>query len=130
MIKILNRVNIKYQVLEYQIETLKSKNIKVKKQNQSNLWKEIESSTHLWIHTVIVTWFIFSCSQTDDLDKNTPGACPNAVALPLYKPRKGVDQAREVQGQSLVNLGTASHHLMDREAVSRMSGLYWTYLIS
>ena len=52
------------------------------------------------------------------------------VALPLYKPQKGVDQAREGQGQSLVNLGTASHHLMDREAVARMSGLYQTYLIS
>ena len=62
--------------------------------------------------------------------QNTPSACPNVVALPLYKPWKGVDQAREGQGQSLVNLGTASHHLIDREAVSRMSGLYWTYLIS
>ena len=48
------------------------------------------------------------------------------VALPLYKPQKGVDQAREGQGQSLVNLGTASYHLMDREAVARMSGLYQT----
>ena len=46
------------------------------------------------------------------------------MALPLYKPQKGVDQGEEVQGQSLVNLGTASHHLMDREAVARMSGLY------
>ena len=64
------------------------------------------------------------------LKQNTPGACPNVVALPLYKPQKGVDQAREGQGQSLVDLGTASHHLMDREAVSRMSGLYRTYLIS
>ena len=52
------------------------------------------------------------------------------VALPLYKPQKGVDQAREGQGQSLVNLGTAYYYLMDREAVARMSGLYWTYLIS
>ena len=52
------------------------------------------------------------------------------VALPLYKPQKGVDQAKEGQGQSLVNLGTASHCLMDREAVARMSGLYWMYLIS
>ena len=52
------------------------------------------------------------------------------VALPLYKPQKGVDQAREGQGQSLVNLGTASYHLMDREAVARMSGLYQMYLIS
>ena len=46
------------------------------------------------------------------------------VALPLYKPQKGEDQAREGQGQSLVNLETASYHLMDREAVARMSGLY------
>ena len=33
-----------------------------------------------------------------------------------------MDQAKEEQGQSLVDLGTASHHLMDREAVTRMSG--------
>ena len=52
------------------------------------------------------------------------------VALPLYKPQKGMDQAREGQGHSLVNLGTASYGLMDREAVARMSGLYRTYLIS
>ena len=44
------------------------------------------------------------------------------MALPLYKPQKRVDQAKEGQGQSLVDLGTASHHLMDREAVARMSG--------
>ena len=50
--------------------------------------------------------------------------------FPLYKPQKGVAQAREGQGQSLVNLGTASHHLMDREAVSRMSGLHQMFLIS
>ena len=61
---------------------------------------------------------------------NTPGACLEVVALPLYKPRKGVDQDKEGQGQSLVNLRTASHHLMDREAVTRMSGLYQMYLIS
>ena len=29
----------------------------------------MESSTHLWIHTAIITLFIFSCSQTDILDK-------------------------------------------------------------
>ena len=52
------------------------------------------------------------------------------VAYPLYRPQKGVDQVREGQGRSLVNLGTASHWLMDREAVARMSGLYRTYLIS
>ena len=52
------------------------------------------------------------------------------VAFPFYKPQKGVDQAREGQGQSLVNLGTASHHLIDREAVSRMSGLHQMLLIS
>ena len=62
--------------------------------------------------------------------QDTPGAHSKVVALPLYKPRKGVDQAREGQGQSLVDLGTASHHLMDRESVSRMSGLYQMYLIS
>ena len=62
--------------------------------------------------------------------QNTPGACQEVVALPLYKPWKGVDQAKEGQGQSLVNLGTASHHLMDREAVARMSGLYQMHLIS
>ena len=52
------------------------------------------------------------------------------VAFPLYRPQKGVDQVREGQGQSLVNLGTASHHLMDREAVTWMSGLYRMDLIS
>ena len=56
--------------------------------------------------------------------QNTPGACLKVVALPLYKPQKGVDQAKEGQGQSLVDLGTVSHCLMDREAVTRMSGLY------
>ena len=50
--------------------------------------------------------------------------------LPLYRPRKGVDQVREGQGWSLVNLGTASHWLMDREAVARMSGLHQMHLIS
>ena len=50
--------------------------------------------------------------------------------IPLYMPQKGVDQAREGEGQSLVDLGTASHHLIDREAVSRMSGLHQTLLIS
>ena len=125
----INRVNIKYQILKYQIETLKSKNIKVKKQNQSNLWKEIENLTHLWIHTVIVTWFIFSCSQTDDLDKIPLVHVRMQWLFPYIRHEKG-DQAREGQGQSLVNLGTASHHLMDREAVSRMSGLYQMYLIS
>ena len=39
---------------------------------------------------MIITWFIFSCSQTDDLDKY-PGACLKVVALPLYQPQKGVD---------------------------------------
>ena len=52
------------------------------------------------------------------------------VAHALYRPQKGVDQVREGQGWPLVNLGTASHQLMDREAVARMSGLHWTYLIS
>ena len=52
------------------------------------------------------------------------------MAYPLYKPQKGVDQVREGQGWPLVNLGTASHQLMDREAVTRMSGLYQMYLIS
>ena len=52
------------------------------------------------------------------------------VAYPLNKPQKGVDQVREGQGWSLVNLGTASHWLMDREAVARMSGLHRMYLIS
>ena len=52
------------------------------------------------------------------------------VAYPLYRPRKGVDQVRVGQGQSLVNLGTASHRLIDREAVAGMSGLHRTYLIS
>ena len=41
-----------------------------------------------------------------------------------------MDQDKEGQGQSLVNLGTASQGLMDREAVARMSGLHWTSLIS
>ena len=49
------------------------------------------------------------------------------VTYPLYKPQKGVDQVREGQGWSLVNLGTASHWLMDREAVARMSSLHWTW---
>ena len=62
--------------------------------------------------------------------QNTPGTCPKVVALPLYKQQKGVDQAKEGQGQSLVNLGTASHCLIDREAVARMSGLYQMYLIT
>ena len=43
---------------------------------------------------------------------------------------KGADQGEEEQGQSLVDLGTASHHLMDREAVARMSGLHQMSLIS
>ena len=67
----------------------------------------------------------------DYSDKIPPGACPEVVAFsPFISHEKGVDQAREGQGQSLVNLGTASHHLMDREAVSRMSGLHQTFLIS
>ena len=40
------------------------------------------------------------------------------MAYPLYKPWKGVDQVREGQGWSLVNLGTASHQLMDRYNLS------------
>ena len=35
-----------------------------------------------------------------------------------------MDQGEEGQGQSLVDLETASHSLMDREAVTRMSGLH------
>ena len=62
--------------------------------------------------------------------QSTPGACSKMVAYPLYRPQKGVDQVREGQGWSLVNLGTASHCLMDREAVARMSDLHQTYLIS
>ena len=61
---------------------------------------------------------------------STPGACQKVVALPLYRPQKGVDQGKEGQGQSLVNLGTAFQGLMDREAVARMSGLHWMSLIS
>ena len=61
---------------------------------------------------------------------STPGACQKLVACPLYKPQKGVDHGNEEQGQSLVDSGTASLGLMDREAVTRMSGLYRTYLIS
>ena len=73
--------------------------------------------------------FIFSCFY-GLFRQNTPGAYLEVVAFPFYKPRKGVDQAREGQGQSLVDLGTASHYLIDREAVSRMSGLHWMFLIS
>ena len=87
----------------------------------------MESLTHLWIHTVniylqlLLDWH---------LKQSTPGACSKMVAFPLYRPQKGVDQVREGQGQSLVNLGTASHCLMDREAVAWMSGLHQTDLIS
>ena len=88
---------------------------------------EIESLTYLWIHTAnrlsSVTFSLTSLTST-------LGACPKMVAYPLYKPQKGVDQVREGQGWSLVNSGTASHRLMDREAVARMSGLHRTYLIS
>ena len=45
---------------------------------------------------------------------NSPGACQKMVALPLYKPQKGADQGKEGLGQSLVDLGTVSHGLMDR----------------
>ena len=41
-----------------------------------------------------------------------------------------MDQGKKGQGQSLVNLVTASHGLMDREAVTRMSGLHQMSLIS
>ena len=87
----------------------------------------MESLNHLWIHTANVYLQLFLDWH---LRQSTPGACLKMVAFPLYKPWKGVDQVREGQGQSLVNLGTASHHLIDREAVTRMSGLYQMYLIS
>ena len=48
------------------------------------------------------------------------------VALPLYKPQKGADQGEEEQKQSLDDLGTGSHGLMDKEAITRMSSLHWT----
>ena len=51
------------------------------------------------------------------------------VALPLYKPQKGADQGEEGQRQSLVDLGTVSHGLMDRKTIARMSSLHWTNVI-
>ena len=41
-----------------------------------------------------------------------------------------MDQGKEWQGQSLVDLWTASQGLMDKEAVARMSGLHQMSLIS
>ena len=89
----------------------------------------MESLTHLWILTVIAT-LLSSVFSKLIIGIEYPGTCQKVVALPLYKPWKGVDQGKEEQGQSLVDLGTASHHLMDREAVTRMSGLHQMCLIS
>ena len=38
---------------------------------------------------------------------------------------KRADQGEEERRQSLVDLGTGSHGLMDREAIARMSSLHW-----
>ena len=88
---------------------------------------EIESLTYLWIHTAnrlsSVTFSLTSLTST-------LGACRKWWSIPYIGHEKGVDQVREGQGWSLVNLGTASHWLMDREAAARMSGLHRTYLIS
>ena len=89
---------------------------------------EIESLTYLWIHTAnrlsSVTFSLTSLTSTLD------AYVRKWWSIPYIGHEKGVDQVREGQGQSLVNSGTASHWLMDREAVARMSGLHQTYLIS
>ena len=89
----------------------------------------MESLTHLWILTVIATYLSLVFAKLSIRIQSTPGTCQRVVALPLYKPLKGVDWGEEGQGQSLVNLGAASHSLMDREAVTRMSGLHQMSLI-
>ena len=88
---------------------------------------EIENLTYLWIHTAnCLSSAAFSLASRT----STLGACQKMVVYPLYRPRKRVDQVREGQGRSFVNLGTASLRLMDREAATRMSGLHWTHPIS
>ena len=88
---------------------------------------EIENLTYLWIHTANrLSSAAFSLASLT----STLGACQKMVVYPLYRPQKRVDQVREGQGWSLVNLGTASHQLMDREAAARMSGLHRTHPIS
>ena len=90
------------------------------------LQKKLKILTNLWILTVITIYLSLFLSSLSIGILSSPGACQKVVALPLYKPQKGADQGEEGQGQSLVDLGTVSHSLMDREAIARMSGLHWT----
>ena len=87
----------------------------------------IESLTYLWIHTAnrlsSVTFSLTSLAST-------LGACPKMVVYPLYRPRKRGGPGQGGARMVIVNLGTASHQLMDREAAARMSGLHQMYLIS
>ena len=86
------------------------------------LQKKLRILTNLWILTAIAIYLSPFLSSLSIGILSTPGACQKVVALPLYKPQKGADQGEEEQRQSLVNLGTGSHGLMDREAIARMSG--------
>ena len=124
LIKI-NTSRIKYLILTKIINW----SIKVYKWNELN-YKRNWKSTNLWILTAVKTYLLSFFSGLSIWISSTPGACQKVVVLPLYMPWKGVDQDKEGQGQSLVDLGTASQGLMDRECVTKMSSLYWTSLIS
>ena len=90
------------------------------------LQKKLKILTNLWILTVIAIYLSPFLPSLSIGILSTPGACQKVVALPLYKPQKGADQGEEGQGQSLVDLGTVSHGLMDREAITRISSLHQT----
>ena len=47
----------------------------------------------------------------------------------LYTTKRGVSD-KEGQGLLLVDVGTASQGVIDREAVTRMSGQHWMSLIN
>ena len=99
-------------------------NIKVWEMESIELQKKLKILTNLWILTAITIYLSLFLSSLSIGILSTPSACQKVVALPLYKPWKEVDQGEEGQGQSLVNFGTVSHSLMDREAITSMSGLH------
>ena len=75
------------------------------------------------IFIVILFWF-------KHLNIENPWCMPKSGGSSFIEATKRGGPGKEGQGQSLVDLGTASQGLMDREAVAMMSGLHQMSLIS
>ena len=118
-------IKIKVSRSKYINLKIMNQNIKVWEMKLIELQKKLKTLTNLWILTAIAIYLSLFLSSLSFGILSTPGTCQKVVALPLYKPWKGADQGEEGQGQSLVDLGTVSHGLTDREAIARMSGLHW-----